>query len=540
MFHSGKGKDMSNINTVDTALESAASTEKELQLVKQQTEMKAGEALLRETSRALMEQKEKRAEKKEQEQPRDTAEISERHRAPRTGKTISESGIAGWCLEMQGKDWEAFLNWQPDPDEELSKQLQELSRLYLTLLEAVLKYAEGENLAEQLGRLDALLAQKLNLLMEQELAQLISLLEQTGQTEAADRVRAGLYRQTAGRTLSPRAAHALFSQGTSVRGRNSGTAAGGSAGGTGRETGIHRSAGHALCRGSSASSSLSDEGMIYQSSGKQNVRFQQTYHIQQSSWKEQIRQRNEVIRSARSGIAENTFQKGSARSCSGNELKMANRFAAHINSGGNLFKNPAISARNEEVTGLLAAVMSIKGQVYAGEAGQRALVARPLQDVIEKMIDLYLNRKGASAVYYHTLTVYKQTKDPKKAIRDGQEYACRQFREKQKDPAYQKSAPYAKESGFFRILLKGLSPEKEFALGVHVLQKDWQDFLSAIGKGTSGLSEMERHSPWRAVAGMGKQRAGGGAGAGRMGKFLLGAAAFLLLGVLAAVFLRIL
>ena len=76
---------MSNINTVDTALESAASTEKELQLVKQQTEMKAGEALLRETSRALMEQKEKRAEKKEQEQPRDTAEISERHRAPRTG-----------------------------------------------------------------------------------------------------------------------------------------------------------------------------------------------------------------------------------------------------------------------------------------------------------------------------------------------------------------------------------------------------------------------------------------------------------------------
>ena len=280
--------------------------------------------------------------------------------------------------------------------------------------------------------------------------------------------------------------------------------------------------------------------MIYQSSGKQNVRFQQTYHIQQSSWKEQIRQRNEVIRSARSGIAENTFQKGSARSCSGNELKMANRFAAHINSGGNLFKNPAISARNEEVTGLLAAVMSIKGQVYAGEAGQRALVARPLQDVIEKMIDLYLNRKGASAVYYHTLTVYKQTKDPKKAIRDGQEYACRQFREKQKDPAYQKSAPYAKESGFFRILLKGLSPEKEFALGVHVLQKDWQDFLSAIGKGTSGLSEMERHSPWRAVAGMGKQRAGGGAGAGMLGKFLLGAAAFLLLGVLAAVFLWIL
>ena len=82
--------------------------------------------------------------------------------------------------------WEAFLGWQPDPGLDLPAQLQQLSKLYLTLLEAALKYAEGENLTEQLERLDSILAQKLNLVMEQKLKQLISLLKETGQTETLD------------------------------------------------------------------------------------------------------------------------------------------------------------------------------------------------------------------------------------------------------------------------------------------------------------------------------------------------------------------
>ena len=297
---------MSKIKTAHTSSEPAVSTDKGFLLARQQAEIKSGEALLRGISQTDREQHEKARssdQEEEQEDPKDTAEISEARRWMSSDGTGSVSEVLRWILEME-EAWEAFLGWQPDPGLDLPAQLQQLSKLYLTLLEAALKYAEGENLTEQLERLDSILAQKLNLVMEQKLKQLISLLKETGQTETLDSIRSGLYRQTAGRTLSPQAARTLFAQGRQE-----------SRGSTGR---------------SGAAASFRGEGMVYQSSGKLNSRFQETYHTQQNSWKEQIRQRNEAIRSARNGIAEHTFQRGRCVSCSGRELEKAERFAGHI------------------------------------------------------------------------------------------------------------------------------------------------------------------------------------------------------------------
>lgn len=237
--------------------------------------------------------------------------------------------------------------------------------------------------------------------------------------------------------------------------------------------------------------------MIYQSTRKQNARFQQVYHRQQNSWKEQISQRNEVIHQARKGIAGNTFRGNGVVSCSVKELERANRFAAHIHGRGNLFQNREISARNEEVTGLLAAVMTIKGQVYAGESGQANSLVLSLQKAIGKMVDHYLCQKGVTNVYYYTLSAYRQMKDPQKAVWAGQDYAYHRFCEKQKDPAYQKSAAYSRGSGFFRAL-QNLSPEKDFALGTDILRRDRELFLRSMGtiKKSSYLSEADRYSPW--------------------------------------------
>ncbi|NBI71832.1 hypothetical protein D3Z50_12300 [Clostridiaceae bacterium] len=505
---------MSKIKTAHTSSEPAVSTDKGFLLARQQAEIKSGEALLRGISQTDREQHEKARssdQEEEQEDPKDTAEISEARRWMSSDGTGSVSEVLRWILEME-EAWEAFLGWQPDPGLDLPAQLQQLSKLYLTLLEAALKYAEGENLTEQLERLDSILAQKLNLVMEQKLKQLISLLKETGQTETLDSIRSGLYRQTAGRTLSPQAARTLFAQGRQE-----------SRGSTGR---------------SGAAASFRGEGMVYQSSGKLNSRFQETYHTQQNSWKEQIRQRNEAIRSARNGIAEHTFQRGRCVSCSGRELEKAERFAGHIAFSGNLFKNPGISARNEEVTGLLAAVMFIKGQVYAGESRESGSMAHPLQNAIIKIIDQYLGPKGASHVYYHTLTAYRQMQDPHKAIEDGQDYAYRRFQEKQRDPAFQRSPHYSRESGFFRTLLKGLSAERELALGMSILQKDWQNFLCVIGnrQNSSYLSGMEIRSPWGVLADTGIPRAGSSK---KAGKLLLGAAVLILMAALAVIGFRL-
>ncbi len=500
---------MPNIKANAASAEPTVRAEQEFQFAKQQAEIKDSDALLQEFSRRITEKKERVKEthtETEQKQTKDTAEITELRRQLSANGSISADEALRWVLEQLGEDWEAFLEWQPDPELELTKQLQELSKLYLALLEAALKSAEGENLKAQLERLDTLLAQKLNLMMEQNLEQLTSLLEETGQPASLDSIRSSLYRQTAGRSISPQAAHTLFAIGRPAAGK---------------------------------SNAHPREGMIYQSSGKQNVRFQQTYHTQQNSWKEQIRQRNAIISNARRGIAENTFKQGSLASCSGRELERANRFAAHINGSGNLFKNPQITARNEEVTGLLAAVMSIKGQVYASESRGNPSTAFALENAIEKIIDQYLGRKGASGVYYHTLAAYKQTKNPQKAIQEGEDYAYRQFREKQGEPAYQKSSQYSRDAGLFRSLPKGLSPEKAFAMGIQILQKDWQTFLWAIGgrQASPHSSRVKAYSLWGLLADTGTHLTDSD---GIIGKILLGTAGIIIISVLAILYFRLL
>lgn len=506
---------MSNIKSANASFEPAVNIDKDLPLVKQQPEIRIGETLIQEIAKASSKQQEKAQPPQtdtEQERPKDSAEISEVRRRFPTDGTVSADKELNWILEQEGKNWESFLEWQPDTGLDLPNQLQELSKLYLALLEAALKYAEGENLTEQMQRLDTLLAQKLNLMMDQALEPLTSLLEETGQSKTLDIIRSSLYRQTAGRTISPQAAHTLFTRATPAGSRTMGVFG--------------------------APSPFSGEGMVYQSSGKQNIRFQQAYHTQQNSWKEQIRQRNEVIGNARKGVIENTFKQGSSVSCSGKELERANGLAAHIGGNGNLFKNPGISARNEEVTGLLAAVMSIKGQVYAGGGRRSSFITLALENAIEKIIRQYLGPKGASKVYYHTLAAYKQMQNPHKAIQEGQDFAYRQFREKQADPAYQKSPQYSKESGFFRTLPKNLSPERGFAMGVDILQKDWQNFLYAIGsrQNFSYLSRMEAHSPWGALAGIGAHLSGPD---GNIGKILLGIAVVTIMATLAVICFRL-
>ncbi len=562
---------MSKLKTSSTSSEPALHAEKEFQLARQQAEMKAGEALFRNASQKIVERREKLLSDDadvspiEENQPRDTAQLSELHRRPRTGEAGSADEVLEWVLEMAEKDWEAFLKWQPEFSTSLQAQLSELSKLYLALLEAALKYAEGENLVWQMERLDVLLAQKLCIIMEQNLEQLTILLEQNGQTAVMDGIFSSLYRQTAGRTLSLQGARSLFAQGGTVSygsrafssaGLSSSSltqaspdfspsslskAAAGSFSGKAANTSL--SAGQdALSRQSgrrqqsASSSSFSGEGMIYQSSRKQNVRFQQVYHGQKNSWREQIKQRNEVIGSARKGIADNTFHKAGTVVCSGKDLEAANRFAAHLNGRGNLFQNPEISAVNDEVTGLLAAIMSMKGQVYAGECKQADSLVLGLQKAIRKMVDHYLAQKGAANVYYHTLEVYQRGRNPQKAIMLGQDYAYQRFCKKQKEPAYQRSAPYSREAGFFRAVLKNISPEKEVALGVNVLQKDWENFLRSLGKGkkSSHTSKAERYSPWGILLDPGMRDAEGYGGSM---KILLGAAVLLLIAIVVFVLL---
>ena len=113
---------MSKIKAASTSSETTVNAEKDLQLVRQQAEMKAGQAMIREVSRKVTEQREQaqsdnRDSNKDtdEDQPRDTAEISRTRTYAYTDETGSRDEVLEWILEMAGKDWEAFLKWLPDP-----------------------------------------------------------------------------------------------------------------------------------------------------------------------------------------------------------------------------------------------------------------------------------------------------------------------------------------------------------------------------------------------------------------------------------------
>ncbi len=86
-------------------------------------------------------------------------------------------------------------------------------------------------------------------------------------------------------------------------------------------------------------------------------------------------------------------------------------------------------------------------------------------------------------------------------------------------------------------MLKKLSPEKEYALGADVLQKDWKNFSYLMGavQNSSYLARMESHSPWGALAGIHAQHADASE---ITAKILIGVTVAIIAGILAAVWLQ--
>ena len=181
----------------DAALPKAAAVAAESRMAKKTAQMQAGQVLITEAAKHAAEVKEnlekeradRKAEQKEDnsrdrtEEKRDTPELSKQSKwFGVEGKLLKDANIK-WTLEMELELWEAFQAWMPSGDEHLSAQLKELSRLYLALLEAILTHTLGEEQTIQIERLNEVLSQKLNLLLEEDLNELLELLEKAGQTE---------------------------------------------------------------------------------------------------------------------------------------------------------------------------------------------------------------------------------------------------------------------------------------------------------------------------------------------------------------------
>lgn len=493
----------------------AASVAAESRMARKITQMEAGQAMITEAARHAAEAKEnleqERADRKAQqeedgsrkrsEEKRDTPELSKQSKwFGIEGKLLKEADIK-WILEMEQEMWEAFLAWMPSGDEALSAQLQELSKLYLALLEAILTHTLGEEQAVQIERLNEVLAQKLNLLLEEDLNELLELLEKSGQREAVKVVKSSVYKQTTGESISPGAADRFYTRGTMKNAGNTRFFMPESQmqegwGGRGKKGMYTASVTNASSGNLSAASE--EEGRIYSVTKGRNVQISQEYDVRSRSGEQQISQRNQAISRAGKETAGTAGLMVGKAAVTGKELERANSFAAHMGGNGNLLKNPGISARNEEVTGLIAALTSIKGQVYAESSGKNSALKVPVKSAVNQMVDYYLAQKGVYKVYHYTTNIYEKTKSPQKAAEEGLQYAYKIFIEKKEDAVYRQQEAYSERAGFFQMFLKNQNIQADLIRGMRLLEGNWREFLKSIGENEKKgiVFAMQKHSPW--------------------------------------------
>lgn len=443
-------------------------------------ELEAGRVLVdqaakqaEEAREKLEEERQESGEKETERETRDTPELSPQSKwFGLEGKLLQEANLK-WILEMEQELWEELLNWSPTPTGNLSKELEELSKLYLALLEAILTHTTGQDQIVQRERLDAVLSLKLNLVLEVRLKNLMALLERMGQRETIAQIRYSLYKQATGENISPKAAERFFLAGRS-----------------GMKDGISADVNRTSF--GSAGRTFEEEGSVYQSCGGRNVRISQDFAVQRKSGELEISQRSQALSGGRTGS-------GTVKVFSGEELVRADAFARHLSESIPLLERMGSAKGNQEAVGYLAAFTAIKGEVYLSNAGRSGAMDAPVKSLINQMVDYYLNQKGAYEAFYYTMGIYEKTKDPQKAVEEGLAYAYRLFLEKKENAAYKEQTAYSEEADFFQML-SGQTLEENFRKGARLLEENWKDFLTALGReGRSITLRMQRYSPWGAM-----------------------------------------
>lgn len=436
--------------------------------------LKAGDMLIQGLSKRVQEQK-RVLEEEVREQQEMQEETSEDRKVKGESKDVlrlSEQRkyvdiCRDWVLEMEGELWEAFLNWFPSESKSLSELLEQLSRLYMQLLESIFAHTEGgEQRQEQIERLTVLLSEKLNLLAECSVKDLLEFAEEFGNQEDVANIRASLYRNVTKETLSGREAKAFFEKGE----------------------------GPAKSEGS----------VLYAHLGKGEVQVSKSYSASVNESRAVLSERKEA------GSVEVSFGKTGGLS-TGKELETANRFVRYIRGNGNLpepggteMTTLRLGAQEEGIRGVLAAAMDMKAEVFynSAKASSVNLSSRggerqaggffaEVRNMVGRMVDRYLTRvvngqtadlnreaDGAAGngdrdrnvrdVYYYIMSIYRKTGNPEEALAAGIMYAMRQ---------------------------------ESWMACVRFVSRDWEEFLRVIGqqKGIDLARYMEKYSPWGAL-----------------------------------------
>lgn len=461
---------------------------------------------------------------------RDTAALSEESVYYKLSPEELSDLEGMWGKEAADLAWEDILKWNPSLAKAVADELAGLAGIYKELLSAILANTTAGLQGQQLALLDKTLSDILMEMLNARMGELEALFGKFGTGASMTAVKAALYRAVTGNALSGKELEQVFKESLSRKG----------SGPDRREGSIRIPV--------SEEADEADQGIIYQKAGDGRIK-------NDSQYAQRMRKETAaaVWNRAASGAQASISSIGKNTVYSSDDLEMAERFAGYMNRSGNLLKAPVLSGGSEELYGFLAAVVSIKSQLYMVKTGIHKGLASDLREAVDRMIDLQLQEalrqseaglpggqtgkrpsfqpRSAYRIYYYIMNLYQTARDPEEAINKGLRHAYQQ---------YFKRKEYEKrdlEPGSFFTKEKR-EPVGDWKEGKRFLEQDWKDFLSFVERGDTGdipLGVLVL-SPWGMFV---EQEASSPRGSGGNPVFLIGAAAAVLLLIAIFVFLRI-
>lgn len=429
-----------------------------------------------------------------------------------------------WTLEELTELWNALLNWSPDALKNISSDMEELAQLYEALLRAVLEQTKGSQQAAQLERLDQALSLACNRLINDKLYGMTSLFKEFGGTEVMAAFKASIYQLITHQSLQPEEMEHFWSSGSFTSQPANKVE-------IEKNTEMFVRQGNQQSMTETVRKGSMEQGSIYQFQKKGTV-------ISDKQFLQEIKEngiRLERLGNGQEAVKISQEERGNLVSWKNNRY-MANDFdqtepfARHMEEKGNLFINGELQNESDELTGVFASIMWVKGQVFAMESGVSNPMANTVQYVVDKMIDYYLfqknyyvqdtekqqahignmrkhrgsGQKEAYEIYYHVLNLYHKNKNPAQAITKGLLYAWERFHQKQSlSEDLQKTETLKKTDSFWGMAGMSLLEEQkiEWEKGKNILEKDWKLFLDTIKQNNKNNLPLEllEQSPWGIV-----------------------------------------
>lgn len=415
--------------------------------------------------------------------------------AARDTASVTESND-DWDEEEWNHAKSEMRSFNPSDRSSAAEELSKLRKIYQELLAAILSHGMnngGEDLMEQLSEE---LSEALNKLLNSRLEELKLLLQNFGSPGTMTALRAAIYRSVTGKSLTEAELNMLFGRNDSEKIAES----------MNEKSGI---------RTPVSEEGDSGMGLIYEPAKGGTIKNNPGYA--QNLMKETsmvILERDSFLR-RKAGKTEGTnltiSPMKTGRVYEEEDLDMAERFASYMSVEGNLFKQAALTGKSEELWGFLAAIMSIKSQIFAAGTGINKGLAMDLREACDRMTDHLIqemadqaNRPSSAVggrksaflardvykVFYYIMNRYQAKQDVNEAVNKGIRYAYQQFLKKQEN------ASERKESEFFTKEKK--DPAGDFREGKRVMEQNWKEFMDFLGRDSSfeTFQSVMVMSPW--------------------------------------------